>query len=112
MSSRRFFLVVAPVIFFTRGANANEPARFALRIAGGKLVEGPQVIKLTRNAAVVLTVVSDTADELHVHGYNLTLKLVPNQAATLRFTGKHTGRFSFELHKTHREIGAFEIYPD
>jgi hypothetical protein len=99
-------------VLAARGADADDSVRVSLRVAGGKLVDGPKVIRLKRNAAVVLTVLSDTADEVHVHGYNLSLKLVPNETATLRFIAKHTGRFTFELHKAGTELGAFEIYPE
>jgi len=111
MNSRRLLLVAAAGLVIHR-AEADEAVRIPLRIAGGKLVDGPKVIRLKRNATVVLTVVCDTAEELHVHGYNLSLKLLPNQAATLRFVARHTGRFTFELHGAGTEIGAFEIYPE
>jgi len=112
MNRRRFFLVTATAMISARNAGAEEDARISLRVAGGKLMGGPRVIRLKRNAAVVLTVLSDTPDELHVHGYNLELKLLPNQATTLSFVAKHTGRFTFELHEAHTELGAFEIYPE
>jgi len=112
MDRRRFFFVATAAVFSARNAGADEDVRISLRVAGGKLVDGPKVIRLKRNAAVVLTVVADTADELHVHGYNLQLKLLPNQAATLSFRAKHTGRFTFELHRAGTELGAFEVYPE
>lgn len=112
MNSRRFLLVTAIAVLITRVAHGSEPQRFFLKIARGKLVEGPKVIRLKRDAAVELNVLSEVADELHVHGYNLTLKLSPNMVSTLRFAAKLTGRFTFEMHKTHWEVGAFEIYPD
>ena len=112
MNRRRFFFVAAAAVISARDAAADEDTRISLRVAGGKVAEGPKVIRLKRNATVVLTVVADAADELHVHGYNLHLKLLPNQAATLSFVAKHTGRFTFELHKAGTHLGAFEIYPD
>lgn len=85
--------------------------RITLRVAGGKLAEGPNVIRLKRNDSAVLTVLADAADELHVHGYNLQLKLLPNQPVTLSFVAKLTGRFKLELHKAGTELGVFEVYP-
>lgn len=92
-------------------AAADEPKRIALVVQSGRLATGPQLVKLERNDAVELTIVSDRADELHVHGYNLHLALQPGKPATLKFTAKRTGRFSFELHPSGVELGVFEIYP-
>ena len=112
MNRRRFVAVAVTAAVAARDAVAAETTRISLRVAGGKLAEGPRVIRLKRNANVVLTVIADTADELHVHGYNLHLKLLPNQAATLSFVAKHTGRFTFELHDAGTDLGVFEIYPE
>ena len=45
------------------------------------------------------------------HGYDLKLKLQPNQPGTLQFAAKRTGRFTIELHNGGAEIGVLEIYP-
>jgi len=83
----------------------------SLVVKGGRLAAGPQVIKLKRDDKVTLNVLSDRADELHVHGYDLQLKLAPDQTATLQFAAKRTGRFTLELHKSGTELAVFEIYP-
>jgi hypothetical protein len=88
-----------------------EPAPVSIVVKGGRPVDGPQVVKLKRDDAVVLQVLSDTADEVHVHGYNLKVALKPNVAATLKFAARRTGRFTIELHKSGAEIGVLEIYP-
>ena len=75
------------------------------------LVSGPKLIQLKRDDAVSMTIVSDSADELHVHGYDLHVPLVPNEPATLRFVARRTGRYGFELHRAGKELGVFEIYP-
>jgi len=112
VNRRHFAYLAAAALISARGAAAEDDRRISLRIVGGNLMAGPTVIRLKRNDAVVLTVLADTADELHVHGYNLKLKLVPNQPATLNFVAKNTGRFTFELHKAGTELGAFEVYPE
>lgn len=93
------------------GAFASEPAPIHLVVKDGKLVSGPNLVKLKRDDPVVLTIVADVADELHVHGYNLHARLEPHKPATIKFVAKRTGRFSFELHKSGAELGVFEIYP-
>lgn len=85
--------------------------RFELRIKHGKLDSGESVIRLTEGDSVTLIVSSDTADELHVHGYNLHLQLRPNEPAGLSFVANLTGRFPYELHRANVELGVLEVYP-
>ena len=64
-----------------------------------------------KNDTVSLSVTSDEADELHLHGHDLHARLVPGQAARLEFVARRTGRFTLELHRAGLELGAVEIYP-
>lgn len=82
-----------------------------LVVAGGKRVSGPNLIKLKRDDVLVLTVISDRADNLHVHGYDLQLDLYAGRPASLRLVARRTGRFGFELHRSGLELGVLEIYP-
>jgi hypothetical protein len=86
-------------------------AQYLIRVESGFRIEGPSVIKLKRGEQVELDFISDSADELHLHGYDITVVLEPNKVARLSFKAKYAGRFSFELHETDREIGAFEVSP-
>lgn len=84
---------------------------FDLVVAGGKLVSGPATIVLTQGDLVVLRVRSDLDDELHLHGYDLTLALRTNKTGSLAFQADRSGRFEFELHHGGVEIGALEVQP-
>jgi FtsP/CotA-like multicopper oxidase with cupredoxin domain len=82
-----------------------------IKVHHGRLVAGPAVIKLKQGDRVTLRVTSDSNDELHVHGYDLHLNLIAGQQAQLSFTADHSGRFEYELHHAHTDLGAFEVYP-
>jgi hypothetical protein len=121
MSSRvSLRLFVAGMMLSTLGAMcsvaAAEPAsvsnhEFDIVVQHGKRISGPAVLKVQQGDDVVLQVTADSADELHLHGYNILVKLVPNRPATLHFIAKLTGRFTYELHKSDLELGALEVYP-
>lgn len=111
---RRFLPIALLAVGFNGTVNTGAraaPEPIAIVVKGGKPEQGAQVYKLKRDDAVVVQIVSDTADELHVHGYDLHLKLQPNQPATLKFVARRTGRFTLELHKSGAALGALEIYP-
>jgi len=80
-------------------------------VRNGRRVSEPAVLKVKQGDEVTLNVNADVADELHLHGYDRRLKLIAGQTATLQFNAKLTGRFTFELHKSGRELGAIEVYP-
>jgi hypothetical protein len=67
-------------------------------------VEGGQVsgdtgrVPVPLGETVTLTVTSDAADEVHLHGYDRTAPLVPGQPATLTFPADVPGVFEAELH--------------
>ena len=46
---------------------------------------------------VRVEVILETADEVHVHGYDLAVDVVPPKGATLEFTASIPGIFEVEL---------------
>ncbi len=60
---------------------------------------------------VVITVTSDVADEVHVHGYDLMADVAPGAPATIRFTADAPGRFEIELENTGVQIAELEVRP-
>ena len=65
-------------------------------VSGGE-VEGPGQVTATVDEEVVFTVSSDTADEVHVHGYDATVPVTPGKPATVRFQADIPGVFEVEL---------------
>ncbi len=92
-------------------AEPAKPKSFELVVSKGKLVSGPAVIQVREGDDVQLLITSDQADELHMHGYDLHLSLKPNVPATLSFKAEHSGRFDYELHHAHAELGTLEVQP-
>ncbi|HUP91086.1 MAG TPA: hypothetical protein VM074_02480 [Solimonas sp.] len=87
------------------------PARTELVIRNGALASGPALIQVHEGDAVQLSVTSDHDDELHLHGYDLELALKAGVPGELSFTADRSGRFEYELHHAHLELGALEVQP-
>ena len=88
-----------------------KPQHFDLVVSKGRLVSGPAVIQVREGDDVQMQITSDQADELHMHGYDLHLSLKPNVPAALAFRAEHSGRFDYELHHAHTELGTLEVQP-
>ena len=84
---------------------------FEINIRNGKAVSGSALLKAHEGDEIILKIVSDRSDELHLHGYDLHANLVPGETTTLAFTATRTGHFGMEMHRSHAELGALEVYP-
>lgn len=52
-----------------------------------------------------------TAEEVHVHGYDVTRELEPGRTVTVAFPADITGIFEVELELSHQPLGTIEVRP-
>lgn len=71
-------------------------ARF--EVHSRKLVAGPRTVEVKLGTDVVLEVVTDAADELHVHGYEKKVQVAPGSPTRVGFAATIPGVFEVELH--------------
>ena len=76
-----------------------EGTQLAVEVAGGEASGDTGRVPVGLGEQVTLTVTSDAADELHLHGYDLTAQLVPGDPSVLTFTADIAGVFEAELHE-------------
>ena len=69
-----------------------------VEVAGGKPVGGVKRHRIDARDVVTITVSGDTADELHIHGYNLEVSFAPGQPGTITFEANIPGIFEAETH--------------
>ncbi|MDQ3762960.1 MAG: hypothetical protein M3460_15310 [Actinomycetota bacterium] len=69
-----------------------------VRINDGKVEEVPAQVEVDRGNRIRVEVTSDRSDELHVHGYDKTVKLAPGSPAALEFVADLPGVFEVETH--------------
>lgn len=80
-----------------------------VEVRGGKLVKAPGTVDVQRGEHVTLTVTADVADEVHLHGYDLSVEAVPGRQATLEFLADIPGRFEAELENVHMTLVEFQV---
>ena len=80
-----------------------------VRVAGGKVQGGVRRERLKRGDTVVLRVVADVADEVHLHGYDRTAQVAPGKPAQIRFTADITGVFEVELEQRKQPLLMLEV---
>jgi hypothetical protein len=72
--------------------------RIEVSVTGGQVSGDAGRVPVPAGEHVILVVTSDAADELHVHGYDLTAELTPGAPATVEFDATIPGVFEVELH--------------
>src|SRR5690348_7754006 len=69
-------------------------------IAGGKVAPDPsRKVEVATGDHVHLSVTSDHADEVHVHGYDIEKEVSAGGTVTMDFTADIPGQFEVEAHK-------------
>jgi hypothetical protein len=105
-------LVVAAVVLGTGGSSTPKtggPATVVVRDA--KPVGGVQKITFKKGGTVDVTVKSDTADEIHFHGYDVHKDVARGGTAHFRFPATIDGGFIVELEKHEVTLANVRVEP-
>jgi hypothetical protein len=88
-----------PALLLCSGAAIGAERGFDLAVAvQSNRGDAPRVLRVLEGDAVRLRIRSDSAGEVHLHGYRLAARVLPGTAAELAFTAHATGRFRIEWH--------------
>lgn len=80
---------------------ATEPKRPEVKrivIRNGQPVGGVRDLRFTTGETARIEISSDAADELHLHGYDITSNAKPDRPAKFRFEASAEGSFELESH--------------
>ena len=89
--------VSAPGNTATPSAPAGQ--RVEVTVAGGRVRGDTGRVPVAVGEPVTLVVTGDVADEIHLHGYDLSTALDPGTPAELTFDATVPGVFEVELHE-------------
>jgi hypothetical protein len=105
--------IVAVALVAGGSGGSPAPARAAsvVEVVDGKPDGGVQVLEYRKGEHVDLTVNSDTAGQLHVHGYGLREALRVGSATRLGFEAELEGEFRIELERTKQAIAVLRVRP-
>jgi DNA-binding transcriptional LysR family regulator len=71
---------------------------FDLHIERGRLPENMRTIRVKQGDIVKLRCTADRRTTLHLHGYDIELRIEPGATKELSFTARATGRFPLHVH--------------
>ena len=91
-----------------------EPRVVDMPLRDGRLPEDRRLVRVTQGDDVTLRWSSDRPLTVHLHGYDLEVKVVPGPAVPTRFAARATGRFVIEVHGARGDepvVGYLEVHP-
>jgi plastocyanin len=78
-------------------------------VANGKVNPSGASINVKAGQTVLITAVSDAADEVHVHGYDKQLPLTPGKPASVKFVANMKGTFEIETHESNKLVAKLVV---
>jgi len=94
---------------------AAQAKHFTISLVNGTAVGAPDTIRVKQGDDVELRWSSDKPMDLHLHGYDIEVKVSPAAAAVMSFKAKIPGRFPVEPHGEdhgrHRPVIYLEVLP-
>lgn len=103
---RRMVLLCCALVGQAAIAVAQTPeAVFHLRIEQGRVAPDMRLIRVKQGDTVRLRWTSDRRIDLHLHGYDIEVRVEPGVAADMTFTARAAGRFPIEEHKGDARAG-------
>ena len=78
-----------------------------IRVTGNQVAPAPATVDLGVGESLTLTVTSDHADQLHIHGFEIEKDLVAGQPLSVTVTGAQPGVYEVETH--HPELRLLKI---
>ena len=72
----------------------------AVVIADGRVTPNAVDVRVTEGQTVRVTVTSDVAESIHVHGYDQTAEAAPDTPGAVTFTADVKGVFEIETHES------------
>ena len=87
----------------------SEVTQLTLTVSGSKVTGDTPLVQLRTGQAVRLVVTSDVADEVHVHGADVSQDVEAGGTAVLEFTQRSPGRFEVELESARRVLTRLQV---
>ncbi len=85
---------------------------FDLDIRQRRVDKARRTVRVTQGDRVVLNWTTDEAVELHLHGYDISLKVAPGTPAAMTVEAKFAGRFPISGHGFgHHGLAYLEVHP-
>jgi hypothetical protein len=78
-------------------------------VTGDKVETASRRVRIDRGQKVRIRVQADRAEEVHLHGYDLSADVAPGRPAVIDFTADAPGVFEVELEQAHLRLVELQV---
>jgi FtsP/CotA-like multicopper oxidase with cupredoxin domain len=78
-------------------------------VTGDKVETASRRVRIDRGQKVRIRVQADRAEEVHLHGYDLSADVAPGRPAAIDFTADAPGVFEVELEQAHLRLFELQV---
>lgn len=100
-----------PTTTLRRPASPVGPARVRIDVRGARPVGGIRRVTVAKGRRVILTVSSDVADHVHLHGYDVMRDVAPGRPARIAFRATIVGTVEAELEERGVPVASITTKP-
>jgi FtsP/CotA-like multicopper oxidase with cupredoxin domain len=109
-------IVIIVIVAVLVGGGSNDSSKTSsgpqtVTVVNGKPQGGIKTITYKKGDTVDLTVKSDTADEIHIHGYDFHKDVPKGGTVHFSFPASIEGRFVIELENAGQQIASLQVEP-
>jgi hypothetical protein len=108
-------VVIAVVVAIASGgsnsSSSDTVSSATVNVVGAKPEGGIKTIRFKKGGTIDLKVHSDTADEVHFHGYDVHEDVTKGGTVEFRMPAKIEGKFVVELEEHKEQIASVEVVP-
>jgi hypothetical protein len=106
-------VVVAGVAIGTGGSSSSTRSAgpTTITVRGAKPVGGVKDVTFKKGSSVDLTITSDTADEVHFHGYDVHKDVTKGGSVHFEFPATIEGKFIVELERHKQTLANVTVAP-
>jgi hypothetical protein len=104
-------IVVAVIVIHPGGAKTKSSGPTTVVVRDAKPVGGVKELHYNKGDTIDLTVRSDTADEVHFHGYDVHKDVAKGGSVRFRFKATIDGRFIVELEEHKQTLADVTVEP-
>ena len=93
------------------GSGTTSSGPVTVHVQNAKPVGGVKDVTFKKGGTVDLTIVSDTADEVHFHGYDVHKDVAKGGSVQFRFPARIDGKFVVELENHKQTLANVTVQP-
>ena len=104
------FVIVAGFVIYKNQGGGGKNVRFDVTVSHADTME-PSELPVHQNDMVTINITSDTAGEVHLHGYDIAFDCEAGKVTSHTFKADKTGDFEIEWEDTSTHLGHLVIAP-